>query len=248
LIEDVAGSAGLSVTATLSASSAWGGVGVILSGAMITAPATMTPIYSGSVPFFALSSGLQGTTGTHAAYTTEYSTPGSYQYFPDGWANYVDLVGIGGGGAGQGEQGYDTGGGGGAGTWNAQTLHIGVDIPSGNAITVTVGQAGQGPTGYYANGRPGNATTFTWTDTGGTQHSLSCAGGPGGGSFTWNVGGGNGQSAGNYTYQGTTYFGGAGAGGGGTGGAPGGGGGGAPPFLSGGSGGDGAAWAVARQT
>lgn len=182
--------------------------------------------------------------------TTTYLTPGPFSYTIPAFAKIVgaklDLIGLGGGGAGQGEQGYNLGQGGFAGTWNNTTLTCGVDYPTtATSLTVAVGAGGAQAIVYFADGNPGSATTFTWTDPSSVVHTLTCAGGTGGHSAGFGY---NGQGSGNHPYLGTTYPGGADVASGATGSPPGGGGGGAPPFGFGGAGKIGIAYVVARQS
>ncbi|BBZ09854.1 glycine-rich domain-containing protein [Mycobacterium branderi] len=180
--------------------------------------------------------------------TSTYTAAGQYTFTLPPWmvaGNKLDLAGVGGGGAGQGEQGYSGGQGGSAGSWNVGTLVVGTDIAPGGTITVTVGAGGPQQIQYFTAGLPGTATTFQWTDPGGTQHTLTCPGGAGGSGIPTSQ---YGASPGNETYNGVIYYGGGTANESFAGSAPGGGGGGAAPYSFGGAGADGQAWIRAYQS
>ncbi|ASR85228.1 minor tail protein [Mycobacterium phage SirPhilip] len=184
--------------------------------------------------------------------TTEYNGAQTVTYQVPLWANYVDVIAIGGGGAGGSSVGPTTGQGGNHGEWVTATLVRGVDFPvDATTIAVTVGKGGSGSP-YLSWGANGAATVITYTDPGGVVRTLSAAGGPGGGAGPAHNpanpnGGTNGNGSPNFTYRGITYFGGndvtyAG------GSAPGGGGAGGFVYLPGSPGGSGAAYLVARQS
>jgi hypothetical protein len=245
---DAAGAATVSFTAADSAAHFSANIGVSLQQAVAPPPSTIpSPTYSANVPWLALSSETAGTSPSFAPQTTTYAQ-GAYTYTLPPWAAHIDLVGIGGGGAGQGEQGWNLGQGGHAGTWNAVTLTVGntgTQIPIGNTIAVTVGAGAPANNSYFLDGATGGTTTFVWTDASSTVHTLTCAGGVGGGGSGTAY---SGFGAGNETWNGVVYYGGGAAASGTGGNGPGGGGGGAPPFLFGAGGGAGGGWVRALQT
>jgi hypothetical protein len=249
-----AGSA-TSFSAIASASDPWAAVAIpVTSSITPVCPASITitgsPIgsaYSQNVPWMALSSET-GTPGSYQPQTTPYPQAGSY--VSPLWADYLDLVGVGGGGSGQGEIGVNMGASGFAGHWNGVTLTAGVDFTPG--VTVfTVAPAGiAGGAGYFSNGNSGHTTTITWTDPTSTPRTFTCTGGAGG--YTLDGLGYLGQSAGDYIFPSTNgqiYYGGAGGVEGTGGGFPGGGGGGSVLFQpTSGAGAGGEAWIRAYQS
>jgi hypothetical protein len=163
------------------------------------------------------------------------------------WANYIDVIAVGGGGGGrQGGTWGVAGEGGDAGQWNTDTWVRDVDFDdTDTTITITINNGGTGGSG---SGSAGGTAVAAVTSAGLT---LTANGGAGGTSL--NAGGSTspGDSPGNQIYQGWTYVGGA------TqnsysaaGNAPGGGGAGGnwATFSAGGNGAKGAVWIVARQT
>jgi hypothetical protein len=129
---------------------------------------------------------------------TYLNAPGTATYTIPPWANYLDVVAVGGGGGGQG-YGKVRGEGGHAGVWNSVTLTRGVDIPAATtSMTVNVAGGGAGAGGV---GSPGAASTVTasgWT-------GLSAAGGAGGAAGNAAITGG---SPGNVTVNEVVYYGG----------------------------------------
>ena len=245
LVADSASSGTFSCT---TASSPWAAVGIVLLGKSTPAPSSISsPVYSPHVPWLALSSAQQTTTGTRTSQTTRFPDVGSgFQFMVPSWATKINLVGAGGGGAGQGELGVNQGDGADAGSWNAVQLTVGTSgtqIRPGAIITVDVGAGGVGPTVYFANGANGSNTQFHWTDAATTAHTLVCAGGAGGSGVSIFY---NGSGLAPHTFDGVTYPGSPDVTPGFTGSIPGGGGGGAPIFLFGGGGGSGIAYIVAK--
>lgn len=187
---------------------------------------------------------------TYPDNTDTYTSAGSVSTLTlDPWVTHVDLIGLGGGGGGQGETGGTVGRGGSPGAWNTKTLVVGTDIAAGGAITVTVGAGGAGGP-YFTDGSAGSSTTFAWTDVNGTAHTLTCAGGAGGGI-------GNGANLTTYgqapspqndTYNSVTYPGGGAQLVPAVGNTPGGSGPGGQAFQYGWAGARGQAWTVERQT
>jgi hypothetical protein len=185
-------------------------------------------------------------------YTTPFTASGTLTL--QDWVAHADLIGVGQGGGGQGETGSTVGRGGSPGVWAAKTLTVGVDIPAGATITVTVqpdpsivGDPGSGGA-FFSDGHDGAATTFAWTDMNGDPQTFTCPGGLGGGLHN----GSNltewGQSPGDYTYNDVTYPGGAAQLVPGNGNAPGGSGPGGEPFSYGHNAGRGQGWIVERQS
>lgn len=178
--------------------------------------------------------GLATITDPHDPETIPFTSSGTYNVtLVRGWATHLVLVGIGGGEAGTNGS-FITGTGGKAGSWNSLIIAL-ASYPALTSISVALGAAGG------VNGADGTATTFTGN---GSMPSLSCAGGSGGFTGSW-----NGQDAGNITVDGDPYTGGVGGAGvsGSPGGVPGGGGAGGPVFSAGATGGAGRAWIKAKR-
>lgn len=201
--------------------------------------------YTGDLPWFGIGI-IEGDVPPpyFAPRTTQYDTPGTFDYHVPPWANIVRGVYLPGAGGGHGGSGFlpVTGEGGKAGVWIAEDLVRGVDFPDvpDATITVTVGVGGYGG-GRESNGGNGGATTRA-AITGG-KAAVSTAGGAGGDTYDNDQAGG--KSPGSFTYNDKTYQGGGGASGGSggpgrNGNSPGGGGGG------GGGGVYGAAWSGGR--
>ena len=124
------------------------------------------------------------------------------------WSKYIVLAGVGGGASGMTGNGSinQHGTGGAAGKWNGVILERGVHIPwTTVSITVVVGAGGASPANSdWAAAIAGAATTFTATG----MTTLTCAGGSGTNGGTSGGGIREGQAAGSYTIDGSTYVGG----------------------------------------
>ncbi|QJD50428.1 minor tail protein [Mycobacterium phage Chris] len=206
-------------------------------------------VYTGGLPYVSL-----GISNVPAGYeppsTAEYEEAGTYTYDVPEWAQYLDIVLIGGGSAGGSSFAFTSGQGGWYGTWASKTLQRGVDFPA-NARQVTVVVAAGGTITGGA-GNAGGTSAVTWLDVNGVQQQLVGEGGPWSGQGpTHNGGNPNGHSYGqgapNYQFRGKTYFGGNDANTA-PGSRPGGGGSGGPPYLQGANGGTGCVWVTARQS
>ncbi|QAU06444.1 minor tail protein [Mycobacterium phage KiSi] len=206
--------------------------------------------YAGAgVPW--LSFGISNVAADYEApVTAEYDQVGTYTYEIPSWAQYLDLVAIGGGGGGGSSFNFASGQGGGYGYWAGRTLKRGVDFPANaTQMTVVVGNGG-GITG--AEGYPGNPSGVGWIGLDGTLQQMIAAGGAYGGQGpNHNPNNPNGNTPGrgslNFQWHSKSYFGGTDAAFAG-GSFPGGGGSGAAPYLQGYGGGPGAAWVTARQS
>jgi hypothetical protein len=204
-----------------------------------TAPATFTPTYFGTIPWFGLG-GFQFAGPT----TLSYTTSGAHTYLIPDWLKYGDLIDVlvlSGAGGGSSSIFGATGQGGNPGTWQVRTLTYGIDIPiSTTSLTVNVGAGGAGGSGAGNPGSAGGASTVTGTGV----TTITAAGGTGGGAG----GVATGRGPGNQTLHTETYV------GGGDqvspsapGNAPGGGGAGGAPFSDGATGAVGAVWLAAYQ-
>lgn len=223
LIGDFAGASGsLTGSAANTAAGAWASVMVPLIGYVSAAPSSIAvPVYDSAVPWISLAGGAGR--AQHLPETVEFETAGSGQtYNVPSWVidgDYIDVVpcGAGAGGSyagltpigGPSAAGYK---GGGPGQWNPQRLRYGdaYDIPTGTTtFTVNVGAGGApglytGETHVKAHGSNGGSTTVvipghpTITANGGSADGAS---GTPGYSYT-------GDSPGNVSHQGVTYFGG----------------------------------------
>lgn len=217
----------------------------------------LAAIYSANVPWFGIGI-LTGDAPPNffAPRTTAYTETGTFTYLIPDWSNTIDVILCGGGGGACGGNPLvtiATGNGGDAGEWQGETLIRGVDFPTdATELTITVGARGAGGPGNTP-GQPGQPSIRAAVPTG--KAALVADGGAAG---TGQGVRGYGLSAGNFTYNDVTYFGGNGGsngavrngqpgmapGGGGAGGA----GGGWGVAWAGGPGGRGSAWVVARQT
>lgn len=205
--------------------------------------------YASNVPFieFGVTSG--DVSIPHSPQTILFNAAGSSSIPIPSWANFVEVIALGGGGGGHIGGTWGIGGeGGDNAAWQTTTWLRGTDFTGSPSISLTVGAGGAGSAtaGLSGNGATGKNTTVSISG-----HSLTSVGGVGANSF--DIAGSEhvGESAGSVTYQGRTYVGGAaqntyGA----TGSAPGGGGAGGNwvSFQAGGSGAPGAVWIVFRQT
>ena len=211
--------------------------------------------YSGDIPWFGIGI-VEGDTpeNYHAPRTTQISTAGAFTYNVPDWADEVDEILISGGGGGQGGDFviFQTGQGGRHGNWSGKTLIRGVDFPDTTGVTLsgTIGNGGDYGGWPSQDGENGDATVRNAISGGAVSHSA--AGGLSGRDFG---SGKDGQSPGNYTFNGITYPGGGSASNGkpgANGQSPGGGGGGGDGGTwgvawRGGNGARGGAWYVARQ-
>ena len=173
---------------------------------------------------------------TIAPVTTVMTGSGTYNI--PMWANYVDIIPLGGGGGSGGTYGGNTGQGGGAGAFSGNTIQRGVSFPTGGIWTIGVTIGGGGGTGAINSGASGGAGAPTYASVSGIGNFIS-GGGPGGAGATGsaNYFPGQGASAGTFTYRSIVYN----PGGYGNGGScP------APP-SAGGFGVQGIIWFVARQ-
>lgn len=139
------------------------------------------------------------TFGVWGPATTSWNTAGTFTYAIPPAALYLDLIAVGSGAGGEGGGLAISGKGGGAGQFAGIRLIRGVDIPwSLSSITVTIPSGGTGGAGggFPARGGDGSAVTIGGylTATGGLDYASS------------NVAG---LTAGSFTFQGATYFGGA---------------------------------------
>lgn len=140
---------------------------------------------------------------SYSAVTASYTAAGSGSYTIPSWANFVDVIVLGGGqGGGRGYGVGNPGVGGAAGVWAAATLTRGTSISwATTTLSYTVGSGGAGGTvqtlnlNYGANGGSSSASTVT------------AAGGSGGQAGLAKVYYGDGP--GNYTFNSVTYTGGA---------------------------------------
>jgi hypothetical protein len=119
---------------------------------------------------------LGATTQTYPDVQKSYTTPGVTTYDISPWAQFVDLIALGGGGGGQGEMGVTEGHGGTGGEWETQTLQRGVDFPTTGTttLTITIGAGGAGGP-YFTNGDNGGATTISWVDASSVTQTLTAA-------------------------------------------------------------------------
>jgi hypothetical protein len=201
--------------------------------AFVTAPFTGSGTMSATGKFPATAY-VQTIVSASGSYTIPY------------WANYLDIVPIGGGGGGQSLGLFGGWGlGGNAGAFNAVTIARGNQIAwTLTSLSVTVGGGGPGGPGNTSNnpGSAGGASSCSGTGWAG----ISGGGGAGGNGTTTNTAG---QAAGTGSFNGLSYPGGAGgAASSGAGGIPGGGGGGAQVTdTGGGAGGRGQVWITAYQ-
>jgi hypothetical protein len=214
----------------------------VASGSVPPAPSSINPVnYDSDVPWFGLS-GSQGQ--SHMVTAVDSFTSGSNTYTIPPWANYLDIVAVGGGGGGQGA-GLFAGEGGHGGVWSGVTVALGTDIPrTTTKLTVKVGAGGAAGGGVGGNGGPGSASSVTGT---GWAAGLHAGGGAGGSAAN---GDSSGKGPGNYAFNNAPYYGGPDqASGSGDGQAPGGGGAGAGLvfFTAGGAGAAGEVWISAYQ-
>jgi hypothetical protein len=212
------------------------------SGPVPPAPSSINPVnYDNDVPWFGLS-GSQGQ--SHMVTAVESFTSGSQTYTIPPWANYLDIVAVGGGGGGQGASLF-AGEGGHGGVWSGVTVALGTDIPrTTTTLAVVAGGGGAAGGGIGGNGNPGSASTVTGT---GWATGLHAGGGPGGTAGNADI---TGKGPGNYDFNNAPYYGGPDqASGSGAGQAPGGGGAGAGILLltAGGAGAAGEVWISAYQ-
>lgn len=122
---------------------------------------------------FDLSNSYYDSTLTGASvdsFTTNYSTPGTYQYTVPITGEYIIYVAGAGGGGGSGAAEDTSGVAGGAGG-NGQLITVNKSLTKGDAYTVVVGQGGQG--GAY----PGGSGTAGGTSSFDTSNALAGAGG-----------------------------------------------------------------------
>lgn len=187
--------------------------------------------------------------------TTEFPTPGQAQVYDiPTWANYLDVVLIGGGGGGRGGNGGNTvaGQGGFAGSWATERLVRGVDFPA-NATQIIIDIGVGGSAGGREQAGGAGTPSVRRAITGG-KAPMAAAGGQGG--QVENNSLSQGGSPGDITFNGKNYVGGIGGAGGRNGqdgGAPGGGAGGGfggiyTVAYAGGTGGRGGGWVTARAT
>lgn len=207
--------------------------------------------YTGLTPWF----GFGSANGYHPPATQEYPAIGSFTYNVPSWANYLDVAILGGGGGGRaGDPFGGNGEGGHGGGWATATLTRGAELAtSATTAVVTVGGGGAGGTFNPASnpGSNGGASSISCAaEGGGTTNVIGAAGL--GGTLISPSRDLTGQSPGNVTYNGITYYG----GGAQTvasspGNAPGGGGSGGSSWNAGtpaGSGAGGVVWITARQS
>lgn len=211
----------------------WGSIAIPLASNYVGALA-LTPTYSQNIPWLALSSEAVTSEGTFAPTITSYDVPGTYTFSIPFWANYIDVIVIGGGG-GAGAGGFlATGVGGSPGQWAGQVIQRSTDFLSAETtLTVTVGGGG-------ALSAAGGNSSITWTNLSDVPTSITgpggAAGAASGGTKTTRLG----LPAPAYAFDGATYLGGQATD------SPGGGGSAAFAFNPAVSGGAGAVWIVCR--
>jgi hypothetical protein len=224
------------------------------SGALTFAATSYT---ANTVPWFGIGI-VEGDTPPpyFAPRSTDLVTPGPVTWPIPTFANYVDVILIGGGGGGFGGNPavFLNGEGGDAGQWEAETLVRGVDFPAGATSLDFIIGGGGNHGNVNGPGSSGSPTVRNAIPSG--KAALTALGGPRG--DHQNSYADDGDSPGDFTYNGITYQGGAGGnavGGkrGNPGTAPGGGGGGGSGgtwgvAFDGGNGARGAAYIVARQS
>ena len=170
--------------------------------------------------------------------TQAFTSSGTYN-IPQ-WANFVDIIVLGGGGGSGGTYGGNTGQGGGAGAWSTNTIQKGVSFPTGGIWTIPITIGGGGGIGAINSGASGGAGGPTYASVSGIGNFIG-GGGPGGAGATGsaNYFPGTGADAGSIVYRSVTYPASGYYGHGGS--CP------APP-SAGGYGNPGVAWLVARQS
>jgi len=180
--------------------------------------------------------------GANPPIVNHYGVVGAHTYDIPVWADYLDVVVLGGGGGGHGCGLLAWGDGGEGGDWNQVTLERGVDIPgTTTTLSVTVGGGGAGHAGNGSNGAASSASGTGWA-------GITGAGGAGATTATVDY---TGKGPGNNTFDGVIYYGGLTESGfmGADGNPAGGGGaGGTIIFMSGGDGAPGAVWVLAYET
>jgi len=152
-----------------------------------------------------------------------YDVVGTFTYNIPWWANYLDLIALGGGGGGKGLGLVGVWGNGGrAGGWGLVTLQRGNQIPwTTTTLSVTVGGGGSGGSSSGGNGGDGGGSSV-----------VGYVGGAGGAGSTTTGLDANGNSPGNQTWNGVQYNGGGSVGALTNGDPPGGGGGGSTVTLT----------------
>lgn len=213
------------------------------------APSTISSgsvTYASNVPFveFAVTAGDADI--PHSPQITQFTSGSSSIPIPS-WANFVEVIALGGGGGGRlgGSWGI-SGEGGDAGVWQAATWVRGTDFTGTPSINISVGAGGAGGILSSQNGGHGSPTVVSIPG-----RTVTASGGEGGDAL--NAGGidKDGGSPGNYTYGGVSYVGGGVQGTFGAPGAPAGGGGAGGNWVSvqpGGPGANGAVWIRFRQS
>jgi hypothetical protein len=237
-IGDTPGASNVSFAATTSQAFWWASISFILTGNPVYAPASINPpSYNVNVPFLQLC-GSAGA-ATLAPSITEYSTAGSFTYtIPTEFqvSGYLfDIVLIGGGGCGSNGVAGNSGT---PGTWNGVTLTYGTSFPLGTTtFSVIVGTGG--PVATEDSGQNSAVIVPTY----GTIYGDGGAGG----TYDYTEDS-YGYGAGNFSFNGTVYYGGLGASGySAYGNPPGGAGSGQGYGGVGGAGAQGAVWITAYQ-
>jgi hypothetical protein len=213
-------------------------------------------VYSGNTPWYGIGI-VEGDTPPpfNAPRTFQFTTAGANTFNIPAWANFIDVISLGGGGGGGSSNAAATGQGGAGGAWNTTTLTRGVQFKSDlTTMTATVGAGGNGGGAVVFsgnNGTSGAASTLAYLNPSSSTVTFTAAGGGWGGQAVDNngaiPGGISGKSPGNTTYLGTEYYGGASASAGNSANGPGGGGPGGQAFKGGRDGAKGTIILVARQ-
>ena len=135
-----------------------------------------------------------------------FVTGGSGTYNIPQWANFVDIIALGGGGGSGGTYGGNTGQGGGAGGWGAWTIQKGVTFPTGGIWTIGITIGGGGGTGAINSGASGGAGGPTYASVSGVGNYVA-GGGAGGAGATGsaNYFPGSGAGPGTLTYRSIVY-------------------------------------------
>lgn len=202
--------------------------------------------YSSKIPWAAFG-GLATPTEYHPPLLTPFEAKGTFTYNIPAWAQFVDVVMVGGGGGGESSQWNRGGYGGEGGKWYGITLERGVHFHSAaTTFTISVGSGGDGNVTWYALGQNGNPTTCTYPLPGGGTATVTAQYGRGGNRDGNPNAIKDGLSPGNFSFNGSLYVGGSQVGAQAAGDAPGGGAGGAVYASVGFSAGNGGAWLTAR--
>lgn len=203
--------------------------------------------YTGDVPWieFGISTGATG--DAHEPTLTQLTAVGTYTTPIPSWADFLDVVCLGGGGGGHSGGSWPIyGEGGDAGDWASDTWERGVDFDDAvTTVSITIGAAASGGTSAIGDNNGHTGADAVASITG---HTVTGGGGTGGNQF---FGTASGDAAGNLTYNDVIYYGGGTQNSYGADGTPYGGGGGGGSYVNYQPGGDGArgtVWIRAYQT